>query len=72
MEDRPPSIPGTCQWRQAYRPMGWASIETVMTRSHQLPKVLKVGTNTSTAATSAANATPHATTRNLNDPRSEM
>jgi hypothetical protein len=72
MEDRPPRIPGTCQWCQLYRPTEWAPIKTVMTRPHQLPAVLKVGTDASTAAASAANATPHATTRNLNDPRSEM
>jgi hypothetical protein len=72
MEDRPPSIPGTRQWCQLYRPRAWASMNTVMTRPHQLPVVLKVCTDASTAATSAANATRHATIRNLNDPRSEM
>ena len=72
MEDRPRSIPGTCQWCQLYRPTAWVSIKAVMARPHQLPAVLKVGMDASTAATSAANATPHATTRNFNDPRLEM
>ena len=72
MKDRPPSILGTCQWCQLYRPTEWASIKTVMTHPHQLPAVLKLGTDASTAVTSAANAIPHATTRNLNDPRSAM
>jgi len=68
MEDRPPGIPGTCQWCQLYRPTAWAPIKTVMTRPHQLPAVLKVGPDTSKAAMSAAIAT----TYNLNDLRSEM
>jgi hypothetical protein len=51
---------------------GVGAVKAVMTRPHQLPAVLKVGTEAATAATSAANATPHATTRNLDDPRSEM
>jgi hypothetical protein len=57
-----PALPATAQ----------ASVKTVMTGPHQLPAVLKVGTDASTAATSAANAIPRATTRSLNDPRSEM
>jgi hypothetical protein len=68
MEDRPPGIPGTSQWCQLYRPTAWAPIKTLMTRPHQLPAVLKVGTDASAAATAGANATTH----NLNDPRSEM
>jgi hypothetical protein len=72
MEDRPPSIPGTRQWCQLHRPPAWASIKTVGTRPHQLPAVLKVGTDASKAGTSATNDTSYATTRNLNDPRSEM
>jgi hypothetical protein len=72
MEDRLPSIPGAFQWCQLYRPREWASIKTVMTRAHQLRAVLEISTDASTAPTSAANATPHATTRNLNVPRSGM
>ena len=70
MGNRPQCGPGTFRRLYLYRPKAWASIESIVTCRRQLPAMLTVGTDASSAAKSAAKASADASTRSLDDPRS--